>query len=98
MINNSWLKNFLNYLIFYPCNFKIFMLNLVVQLGVRTMAECYVTGKKTVFGNKRSHALNATRRMWKANLQTVRIKDENGNIVKVKISARALKKNNLERV
>lgn len=62
------------------------------------MATCYVTGKKTVFGNKRSHALNATRRTWKANLQTVRIKDENGKIVKVKVSARALKKNKLERV
>lgn len=74
------------------------MLHLIVQLGVRKMAECYVTGKKTVFGNKRSHALNATRRMWKSNLQTVRIKDEKGNIVKVKVSARALKKNNLERV
>jgi len=62
------------------------------------MATCYVTGKKTVFGNKRSHALNATRRTWKSNLQTVRIKDENGKIVKVKVSARALKKNKLERV
>lgn len=69
-----------------------------MQLGVRDMATCYVTGKKTVFGNKRSHALNATRRTWKSNLQTVRIKDENGKIVKVKVSARALKKNNLERV
>ena len=74
------------------------MLNLVVQLGVRTMAECYVTGKKTVFGNKRSHALNATRRVWKSNLQTIRIKDEDGKVIKVKVSARALKKNNLERV
>jgi large subunit ribosomal protein L28 len=62
------------------------------------MAECYVTGKKTVFGNKRSHALNATRRMWKSNLQSVRIKDEHGNVIRVKVSARALKKNNLERV
>ncbi|HLS99978.1 MAG TPA: L28 family ribosomal protein, partial [Acholeplasma sp.] len=26
------------------------------------MARCYVTGKTTSFGNKRSHALNATRR------------------------------------
>lgn len=74
------------------------MLHLIVQLGVRTMAQCYVTGKTTTFGNKRSHALNATRRMWKANLQTVRIKDEDGNIIKVKVSARALKKNKLERV
>ena len=56
-----------------------------------------VTTKKPLFGNKRSHALNATRRTWKANLQTVRIKDENGNVKKVKISARALKKGNIER-
>ena len=35
------------------------------------MARCYVTGKTTVTGNKRSHALNATRRTWKANLQKV---------------------------
>lgn len=62
------------------------------------MAKCIVTGKQTVFGNKRSHALNATRRTWKSNLQTVRVKDENGSIVKVKVSARALKKSNLERV
>lgn len=61
------------------------------------MARCYVTGKTTSFGNKRSHALNATRRVWKANLQTVRIKDEDGKIIKVKISAKALKKFNLER-
>ncbi|MGM9970901.1 MAG: 50S ribosomal protein L28 [Anaeroplasmataceae bacterium] len=61
------------------------------------MAKCYVTGKTTVFGNQRSHALNATRRTWKANLQTVRIVDENGNVKKVKISARALKKLNLNR-
>lgn len=62
------------------------------------MAECYVTGKKTMSGNRRSHALNATRRKWKSNLQTIRIKNEKGEVVKVKVSARALKKNNLERV
>ena len=61
------------------------------------MAKCYVTGKTTITGNRRSHALNATRRTWKANLQTVRIKDEDGNVVKVKVSARALKKGNIER-
>ncbi|HHT98645.1 MAG TPA: 50S ribosomal protein L28 [Acholeplasma sp.] len=62
------------------------------------MAECYVTGKKTLSGNKRSHALNATRRVWKSNLQTIRIKLEDGTVKKVKVSARALKKHNLERV
>ena len=62
---------------------------------VTEMAQCYVTGKKTVFGNSRSHALNATKRTWKANLQTVKIVDEDGNVKRVKVSARALKKSGL---
>lgn len=61
------------------------------------MAKCYVTGKTTVFGNSRSHALNANRRTWKANLQTVHIVDENGNSKKVKVSARALKSGKVNR-
>lgn len=61
------------------------------------MAKCYLTGKTTTFGNTRSHALNSSRRQWKANLQTVTIIDENGNKKKVKVSARALKKGNLNR-
>ncbi len=61
------------------------------------MAKCYITGKSTVTGNKRSHALNATRRTWKANLQTVRIVDEDGNVKKVKVSARALKSGKIAR-
>ena len=59
--------------------------------------RCYVTGLSSVSGNNRSHSLQATRRTWKANLQTVRIKDENGNVKKVKISARALKSGKIER-
>jgi len=55
------------------------------------MAKCYLTGKTTITGNRRSHALNASRRQWKANLQTVRIVEEDGSIKKVKVSARALK-------
>ncbi len=61
------------------------------------MARCYISGKKTMTGNRRSHALNATRRTWKVNLQTVRIKDENGNIKKVKVCARSLKSGKIER-
>lgn len=61
------------------------------------MAKCYVTGKRTRFGNKRSHSLHATKRQWKPNLQTVRIIDENGEVKRVKISARALKKGNIQR-
>lgn len=61
------------------------------------MAKCYVTGKTTTFGNSRSHALNANRRTWKANLQSVRIVDEDGNVKRVKVSARALKSGKLQR-
>lgn len=61
------------------------------------MAKCYVTGKTTTFGNRRSHALNATRRQWKANLQSVKIVDEDGVVKRVKVSARALKRLKLER-
>ncbi|MBS2126142.1 50S ribosomal protein L28 ['Fragaria x ananassa' phyllody phytoplasma] len=62
------------------------------------MSKCYVTGKTTLFGNRRSHAMNATKRIWKSNLQNIRIIDEKGKVQKVKISARALKKLKLQRV
>lgn len=45
-----------------------------------------ITEKRTLFGNKRSHALNATRRTWKPNLQKFKL---NGKTIK--ISARELK-------
>jgi large subunit ribosomal protein L28 len=53
--------------------------------------ECYATGVKGMSGNNRSHAMNSTRRKWKANLQKVRIVDENGEVKRVLVSARALK-------
>jgi len=59
--------------------------------------ECYQTGKKVMTGNNRSHALNATRRRWKANLQKVRIIDENGKVKTVSMSARAMKKMKFKR-
>ena len=59
--------------------------------------ECYITGRKNLSGNNRSFSMNATRKKWKANLQKVRIIDENGEKKTVWVSARALKKNNLTR-
>ena len=35
--------------------------------------QCFVTGRKASTGNHRSHALNANKRRWNANLQKVRI-------------------------
>ncbi|TVY12426.1 50S ribosomal protein L28 [Candidatus Phytoplasma pini] len=62
------------------------------------MSKCYLSGKTTFFGNKRSHAMNANRRIWKSNLQKVRILDDKGKIKKVYISARLLKRTELKRV
>ncbi|AYW49077.1 50S ribosomal protein L28 [Tetragenococcus halophilus] len=58
---------------------------------------CYYTGRKTKSGNNRSHAMNATKRSVKPNLQKVRIL-ENGKQKKVWVSARALKSGKVERV
>lgn len=60
------------------------------------MAKDYLTGKKTTFGNKRSHALNSSRRSWKPNLQKVTIL-VNGKRKKVYVSARTLKSGKVTR-
>lgn len=46
-----------------------------------------VTSKKPLHGNRRSHALNATRHAWKPNLQKVTL--DNGETIR--ISARELR-------
>lgn len=53
--------------------------------------KCYITGLGTVSGNNRPHSLRATKRTWKANLQKVRIIDENGKVKRVYVSTRALR-------
>jgi len=50
-----------------------------------------LTGKGPLSGNTRSHALNHSKRRWNINLQNVKVYDEKGNIVRVKVSARTLK-------
>ncbi len=59
--------------------------------------ECYITGRKARSGNNRSHAMNASKRTWGANLQKVRILVD-GKPMKVWVSARALKSGKVERV
>lgn len=46
-----------------------------------------VTNKKPLFGNKRSHACNATRHAQKPNLQKITLEDGTS----IKISARELR-------
>lgn len=58
---------------------------------------CFITGKRSGSGNKRSHAMNKTKRKWGANLQKVRILVD-GKPKRVYVSARALKSGKVQRV
>ena len=59
--------------------------------------KCTITGRQTGSGNNRSHALNSSRRKWKANVQKVRIMVD-GKPKRVYVSARALKSGKIKRV
>ena len=61
------------------------------------MAKDFINGKRTRFGNKRSQALNSSRRSWKTKLQKVTIL-VNGKPKKVYVSARTLKSGKVTRV
>lgn len=53
---------------------------------------CVKTGKKTAFGNTRSHSLRHTRRTWRPNLQKKRVFDPaTGTYVTMKVSASYLR-------
>ncbi|NIH16744.1 MAG: 50S ribosomal protein L28 [Buchnera aphidicola (Periphyllus lyropictus)] len=54
--------------------------------------KCKITGKKTIFGNNRSHALNATKRKFKINLKTHKfwIKKEK-KFIKLKLSTKGIR-------
>ena len=58
---------------------------------------CYFTGRKTSSGNNRSHAMNASKRTVKPNLQKIRVLID-GKPKKVWVSTRALKSGKVERV
>ncbi|CAL4318388.1 50S ribosomal protein L28 [Buchnera aphidicola (Periphyllus testudinaceus)] len=53
---------------------------------------CNITKKKTIFGNKRSHALNATKRKFKINLKNHKfwIKSKK-KFIKLKLSTKAMR-------
>lgn len=58
--------------------------------------ECYVCGKKTTSGNTVSHSNKHTKRVFKPNLQRVKIR-ENGNVKHVKVCTSCLRSNKVER-
>ncbi len=53
---------------------------------------CPITGKRTTFGNRVSHANNRTRRRWEPNLQWKRIWiPSEKRFVRLRVSARGLR-------
>lgn len=54
--------------------------------------KCEKTGKKTDFGNTRSHSMRHTRRTWKVNLQKKRLFDPvTGTYKVIRVSASYLR-------
>jgi len=64
----------------------------------RTIArnKCYVCDRGVSFGNNVSHANNKTRRVWKPNLQVVRVVHD-GTITKVRVCTRCLHAGKIQR-
>ena len=50
-----------------------------------------VSNKKTNYANNRPNCLKVTKNPQKVNLQQVKIVDEKGNTIKVRLSAREIK-------
>ena len=72
--------------------------------------ECAITGKKTISGRsiirkglakKKGgiglHVTSATKRTFKPNLQRIRIKDENGTVKRVWVSAKYIKSGKIQK-
>ena len=60
------------------------------------MNRCFTCGKGVAFGNNVSHANNKTRRVWKPNLQVVRVVID-GKITKVKVCTKCLSAGKVKR-
>jgi large subunit ribosomal protein L28 len=54
------------------------------------MAICEICGKKTTFGQNRSHSMRATKRQFKPNLQKVTVY-ENGKSVRKTLCTRCIR-------
>ncbi len=59
-------------------------------------SRCWTCGKGVAYGNNVSHANNKTRRVWRPNLQVVRVLHE-GKVVKVKVCTRCLAAGKVQR-
>lgn len=60
------------------------------------MAKCSVCDKGLTFGNNVSHSNRKTSRIYKSNLQSVKV-NEAGTVKSIKVCARCLKSGKVER-
>lgn len=60
--------------------------------------KCEVCGKGTTTGNSVSHSNRKTKRTWKPNLQTVKVKGENGLNKRIKVCAKCLKAGKVQKI
>jgi len=59
--------------------------------------KCEICGKGQVSGNNVSHSVRRTRRKWNANIQSVRVADENGTVRKANVCTRCIRSNKVNR-
>jgi large subunit ribosomal protein L28 len=60
-------------------------------------SRCYVCNKGVTYGNNVSHANNKTRRVWRPNLQVVRVLDASQKIINVKVCTSCLSAGKVQR-
>ena len=53
--------------------------------------KCEICGKGQTSGNAVSHSMRHTRRKWNANIQSVRVVDENGTVRRANVCTRCLR-------
>ena len=58
---------------------------------------CEVCSKKTVFGHSVSHAHNVSNRVWRPNVQRVRIREENGRTRRIRVCTRCLRNGKVQK-
>ena len=59
--------------------------------------RCPITGKVPMSGFNVSHSMRHTRRKWNANIQTVRVVDENGTVRRANVCTRCIRSNKVNR-
>ncbi|HAF59799.1 MAG: 50S ribosomal protein L28 [Bacillota bacterium] len=53
--------------------------------------KCEVCGKGPSTGCNVSHSNRHTKRRWNANIQTIRVKEENGTVLRKKVCTRCIR-------